>query len=172
MITAWRIIKTRLASGAFDGEGARRFGGRFNSVGVSVVYTAGSRSLAILEIMVHIGDERLLPSYSICPVEFEDALVERLDLTELPDNWRDNPAPPAVLALGDAWISSKRSAVFQVPSVIVPEENNYLINPSPSGFSATKHWYCCPDLVRQAAVQDINEASAIATVFLHCPNGS
>ena len=138
MITAWRIVKTRLASSAFDGEGARRFGGRFNSVGVPVIYTAGSRSLAILEMIVHIGDERVLPSYSLCSVRFENSIIEQLTLSELPATWQDTPSPPEALALGDAWISSKRSVVLEVPSVVVPDEKNYLINPTHPDFSQIK----------------------------------
>lgn len=129
MIKAWRIVKTRLAASAFDGEGARRFGGRFNSVGIPAVYTAGTRSLAILEMLVHIGDEQVLPSYSICLAEFEESLVERLNVKDLPANWQDDPPPPDLLALGDSWTASMKSAILQVPSVIVPNENNYLINP-------------------------------------------
>ena len=128
MIKAWRIVKTRFASSAFDGEGARKFGGRFNSVGVPVVYTAGSRSLAILEMLVHIGDGGVLSSYSLCSAEFEEGLVEILEPAKLPSNWQDNPPPSEALALGDDWISSQRSVVLQVPSAIVPDENNYLIN--------------------------------------------
>jgi RES domain-containing protein len=138
VIKAWRIVKTRFASSAFDGEGARKFGGRFNSVGVPVVYTAGSRSLAILEMLVHTGDGNVLSSYSLCSVEFEAALVEKLEPANLPANWQDDPPPPEALALGDDWVSSSRSAVLQVPSAIVPDENNYLINPNHPDFPRLK----------------------------------
>jgi len=138
VVKAWRIVKTRFASSAFDGEGARKFGGRFNSVGVPVVYTAGSRSLAILEMLVHIGDSSVLSSYSLCSADFYTDLVEILEPAKLPSNWQDHPPPPGTLALGDDWISSQRSAVLQVPSVIVPHENNYLINPNHPDFSRLK----------------------------------
>ena len=138
MVKAWRIVKTRFASSAFDGEGARKFGGRFNSVGVPVVYTAGSRSLAILEMLVHIGDENVLSSYSLCWAEFDAGLVEILEPARLPANWQEAPSPPEALALGDDWISSQRSVVLQVPSVIVPDENNYLINPNHPDFPKLK----------------------------------
>jgi RES domain-containing protein len=134
VIKAWRIVKTRFASSAFDGEGARKFGGRFNSVGVPVVYTAGSRSLAILEMLVHIGDGNVLSSYSLCSVEFEAGVVEIIEPAKLPSNWQDDPPPPEALALGDDWISSSRSVVLEVPSAIVPDENNYLINPNHPDF--------------------------------------
>lgn len=134
MIKAWRIVKTRFATDAFDGEGAREFGGRFNSVGIPVVYTAGSRSLALLEMLVHIGDEKILPSYSICLTEFDPSIVEKLEIADLPADWQDDPPPPGLLAMGDTWIASGRSAVLQVPSVIVPGENNYLINPNHADF--------------------------------------
>ena len=54
MIRAWRIVKTRYSADAFSGEGARLYGGRWNSPGVAMVYTAGSKSLATLEVLVHL----------------------------------------------------------------------------------------------------------------------
>ncbi|MDX6710688.1 MAG: hypothetical protein QOH96_1704, partial [Blastocatellia bacterium] len=76
MPTAWRIVKTRLAAQAFDGEGARLYGGRWNSVGVRMVYTAGSLSLAVLEIFVHIENTDILPTYSVCAVHFDSVVVK------------------------------------------------------------------------------------------------
>ncbi|MEO8449761.1 MAG: RES family NAD+ phosphorylase [Gemmatimonadota bacterium] len=125
----WRLVKTRHAATAFDGAGARRFGGRWNNPGVRVAYAAGSVSLAVLEVLVHLDAAALLPAYSLCPVEFEEALIERLDPTGLPRAWRDYPAPSELSALGDAWVASGRAAVLQVPSAIVPDESNYLLNP-------------------------------------------
>jgi RES domain-containing protein len=79
MIRAWRIIKTRYSADAFSGEGARLYGGRWNSSGIAMVYTAGSKSLATLELLVHVENTSVLPSFSICPVDFDDSLVGLLD---------------------------------------------------------------------------------------------
>ena len=140
MITAYRIVKSRHADSsraAFDGEGARLFGGRFNSPGTAVVYAAGSESLAILEVVVHLEDAGILPSYSLCAATFDEGVLERLDETLLPEGWRSEP-PLAAQAIGDAWVKEERSAVLEVPSAVVPRERNYLINPLHPDFYAVQ----------------------------------
>ena len=134
MVTAWRIVATRFASGAFSGEGARRDGGRWNSPGVRMVYTAGTMSLALLELLVHLNSGEPLPSFSRCSVRFDESLVATLDLKQLPKNWRHSPVPAAVQALGDQWIAAGRSLILKVPSATVEEESNYLINPEHPDF--------------------------------------
>jgi RES domain-containing protein len=135
IVTAWRIVKKRHVSNAFDGEGARVNGGRWNSVGVPAVYTAGSISLAMLEMLVH-EEPPLVSSYGVIPVKFDDALVENLKVSSLPRNWNAYPAPAAVVRIGDDWLRSRRGAVLRVPSAIVASESNYLLNPVHKGFSA------------------------------------
>ena len=134
-LKGYRLVKARHAATAFDGAGARRFGGRWNSPGVLVSYASGSVSLAILEVLVHLDAAALLSAYSLCPVEFDEPLVEWVEAAALPRGWRDYPAPPELRALGDAWAESGRSAVLQVPSAIVPDESNYLLNPVHADFS-------------------------------------
>ena len=129
------MVKERFAATAFDGEGARQFGGRWNSSGRAVVYTAATTSLALLEILVN-ADAGLLPHYLAIPVAFEDELVESLDRSLMPGSWRDHPAPYALKRLGNAWIDDGRSCVLEVPSAVVPHESNYLINPAHPAFSA------------------------------------
>ncbi len=132
-ITAWRIVQAQYLDGAeagrqaFSGEGARRYGGRWNSRGVPVAYTAGSRALALLEIVVHLGAPRLLGRYALVPVTFAPRHVETLE--EAPDGWRAHPAPRAVQEAGDAWVTAGDGPVLRVPSVVVPAEPNYLVNP-------------------------------------------
>ena len=129
-ITAWRIVKAKFAARAFDGEGARRFGGRWNNRGTALVYTAGSQALAVLEMLVHLEASELLRHYRLIPVTFDQHVVNVLDRKVLPANWRRRPLPASVRAIGDDWIASTKSVVLRVPSVIVPDENNYLINVS------------------------------------------
>jgi RES domain-containing protein len=136
MATGWRIVKSRHASTAFDGEGARLFCGRWNSPGTRMVYTSSTISLAILEILVHLQEASLLSSYSPISASFDDALVERLDRSMLPDGWRAYPAPSELQRIGDEWVRSQRSAVLEVPSVIVERESNYLLNPAHPDFSS------------------------------------
>ena len=93
------------------------------------MYLAGSESLAILEIMVHLEDYRLLAEYALFALELPRQAIMQLDTAALPGHWREDPAPIETAALGDAWLASNKSAVLAVPSVIVPRELNYLLNP-------------------------------------------
>jgi RES domain-containing protein len=136
VITAWRIVKARHAANAFDGEGARLEGGRWNSPGSPMVYTAGSAALAALEMLVHLGRAATLPSYVLIACSFDDALVTRLDRSRLPPHWRSYPALPDLQRLGDEWLKSHASAVFEVPSAVIPSEPNYLLNPRHRDFAS------------------------------------
>ncbi len=132
---AYRIVKTKRASTAFDGEGARRTGGRWNSVGVSVVYVASSVALATLDVLVHLDDAALLPAYSVIGVEFEPDFVEILPPNALPPDWNALPAPSACAVLGGDWFASNCSVVLRVPSAVVPLEWNFLLNPRHPDFA-------------------------------------
>jgi RES domain-containing protein len=130
-IASWRLVRRERAGDAFSGEGARLFGGRWNSPGTAVVYTSDTLSLAALETLVHINPQLPL-DYVAFPVEFEDALVESLE--ELPSGWKNHPPPPAAQQVGNAWAKSARSAVLAVPSVLVPVQRNFLLNPAHPDF--------------------------------------
>lgn len=128
-LTAWRIVKRRLIKAAFTGDGARRYGGRWNSKGVPLIYTAQHQSLAALEMLAHLDTSELLASYVAIPVEFDEALVARVESAALPEDWRRYPAPGILRAIGDDWALSGKSAVLRVPSVLVTSESNFLLNP-------------------------------------------
>jgi RES domain-containing protein len=98
------------------------------------VYSAGSRSLAILETLTRLESIVPLPAFVIVTVRFDPSLVERLEPGDLGANWRVQPPSPVTQVLGDAWVESGRSAVLEVPSVVVPEESNFLINPAHPDF--------------------------------------
>lgn len=134
MPTAWRLTKTRYLATAWDGEGARRTGGRWNSVGTAVVYTSGTLSLALVETLVHLPSG-VLPAYSAQPVEFDEAMLAVLTVADLPADWRADPPPASTRAVGDGWALAKGSAVLRVPSVFVPLESNYVFNPRHPDFS-------------------------------------
>ena len=138
IVTAWRICKRRHARSAFTGEGARRFGGRWNSPGTAMVYTSESQSLAALEMLVHLDSPDLLSAYVLIPVEFDESRVTRVERLDLPRNWRSELPPSSVKAIGDEWISSGVSAVLQVPSVLLPAESNFLLNPRHEKFAEVK----------------------------------
>ncbi len=128
-VRAWRIVKARHAADGFSGEGARRFGGRWNSPGVSVVYAAGTPSLAMLEMLVHLESQDLLRAYVLFEMTFEEDLITVAIPEEIPESWRESPPSPAVQQAGDRWVQRGQSAVLRVPSAIVPNEWNYLLNP-------------------------------------------
>jgi RES domain-containing protein len=129
-VTAWRIVKRKFRNVAFTGEGAHRYGGRWNSKGVAVVYVAESQSLAALEMLAHLDSAEVLRYYLAIPVSFDSRLVMDVDVSSLPKNWKGYPAPRNLRAIGDAWVSSGKHVVLRVPSVIVPSERNFLLNPS------------------------------------------
>lgn len=138
-IVAYRICKTKYATTAFDGEGAFRFGGRWNSPGTRIVYAAGSLSLATLEMLVHLEDDTLLSSYSYFVVKIPLNLILRVeDLSPLPKNWNTSPVPLAVQQIGDKWAAKLDSPVLEVPTSIVPLERNYLLNPLHPSFKEIK----------------------------------
>ena len=112
MASAWRITKTKFASSPLNAEGARLYGGRWNSPGVSVVYFAESISLAVLEVLVHVQSTRVLDSYSLVRIDFEPFMVQSIAANALPATWADFPAPRELQALGDAWVESSESALL------------------------------------------------------------
>ena len=128
-ITAWRVVHRKYARTAFDGEGARRSGGRFNSKGTPMVYTADSLALAMLEVMVHVPSYRQLYDRVAIPLQFDEGLVEVLDRADLPSDWGAAPPSRTTQVLGDAWAREQRSAVLCVPSLVVAHAHNYLLNP-------------------------------------------
>ena len=134
MITSWRIVKAKYASTAFDGEGSRRAGGRWNPRGLPIIYTAESAALAALELLVHLGRTRSLPEYVIFSCTFPESIVEVLRFEDLPSDWRSHPAPVALRQLGNAWAKDRRSAVLKVPSAVIDAESNYLLNPEHRSF--------------------------------------
>jgi RES domain-containing protein len=132
----WRIVKDKHAVTAFDGEGARRFGGRWNSLGTAMVYGSATLSLAALEILVHLevmdfGSRRVAIRVDV-PAGIPLPVVT---LDQLPLDWRDTPAPHELANWGDDWIRRGDSLLLAVPSAIVPQECNILINPRHDDFA-------------------------------------
>lgn len=134
MRTVWRITTARFARTAFNGEGARLYGGRWNPKGWELVYTAESQSLALLELMVQ--DVPLRAHYTLIPAQLPAALPEtRIDVDQLPDDWRTIGTRDVLQAKGLAWLKGGQTAVLNVPSAVVPAERNYLLNPRHPDFA-------------------------------------
>jgi RES domain-containing protein len=132
--SAWRIVQREHLAEAFTGEGARLYGGRWNSLGVSVVYAAGSISLAVLEMLVHLQGAGRLPDYRLIEAQFDESLIQVLNRARLPRGWRWFPPPTKLRQMADRWVRAARSAVLQVPSVLTGEPN-FLLNPAHPDFA-------------------------------------
>lgn len=129
-LRAYRLLAPRWVESALSGEGARKFGGRWNSVGTAMIYLAGSRALAALETLVHLTTPatRAKP-FSMIEVTLPANSIETLSVAALPKDWELSPPAQATMTLGDEWLQSQRSLVLRVPSTLVPGEPNYLLNP-------------------------------------------
>jgi RES domain-containing protein len=133
-VLLWRIATEARDYGANDlsGKGAELTGGRWNRPGKPVVYAATSISLACLETVVHLNADGLPLNRYLVQIEVTEAAWAARDMLTVdtaPKGWDALPSGKASLDAGDAWLVSGRSALMLVPSVVVPEELNVLINP-------------------------------------------
>jgi RES domain-containing protein len=132
--TVWRITKHKHARTAFSGSGARKYGGRWNSPGIAIVYTAENQSLAVLELLVNLESPDLLHKYVLISVDIDESLVTDFEQSHLRRNWRGDPPPAGLRKIGDDWVESATSAALRIPSTVVPAENNFLLNPAHPDF--------------------------------------
>lgn len=129
MIKLFRIATTEHIRD-ISGTGARIYGGRWNHIGYPVIYASGSRSLAILEFLVHVPMALAPENLSIMEINIVEAVgKETVNENQLPPNWRDYPAPEQLADIGTNWLKSKSSLLIDIPSAVVDKEMNTLINP-------------------------------------------
>ena len=102
-------------------------GGRWNSPGRRVAYLSTSRSLAVLELLVHVTRETVPANLLFIPIDVPNRLVQ--DLETPPEEWNELPWSAAARTFGDAWLSARSSLAILVPSIVIPQERNFLINP-------------------------------------------
>ncbi|MBL6456083.1 RES family NAD+ phosphorylase [Belnapia sp. T6] len=144
--TAWRIATDTpdYEADNLSGTGAKQTGGRWNEPGLPLLYASESRALACLETVVHLNAGGLPLNRYLVEITIPDALwtaAQRETPAGLPIGWDAQPAGRASIAFGTQWLRSGRSALLIVPSVIVPEEENILVNPghpASAGIGATK----------------------------------
>ena len=133
MIRAFRLSIRRFAKHAFTGEGAMRFGGRWNNRGTALVYSSATRALATLELLVHVkSSDSIIDPIVMFEIDFPEDLIEIPD--RIPARWNADPPPGTAKRFGDDWVAENRSAILKVPSAIVPSEFNYLLNPNHPDF--------------------------------------
>ena len=135
MIETWRIGTDTpdYAANDMEGVGAKMTGGRWNRKGAALVYTASTRALACLETVVHLSAGGLPLNRHLVRIEIpDDVWAKRQTLNEktAPVGWDALPAGKVSLDTGDQWLSGGTSCLLEVPSTIVPEEMNVLINPA------------------------------------------
>lgn len=124
MSVVWRLSNGRYPP--LDGEGARLAGGRWNSPGRSVVYTSESLALCLAEALVHISGA-LPVRYVRFKIYLPDNAIEVVDIASLKKGWEDDLDYSRIL--GDKWLTDRRSLALAVPSVVLPESTNLLLNP-------------------------------------------
>ena len=131
---AWRIVVESEGSTAFSGEGAWRYGGRWNSRNVRMIYASEHQSTAALEVFVHNQPFNPNEKYKAFHLEWPDTLTEVFPLTKLPVSWRTHPPSVETRQIGDRWVQQQRSAVLALPSAISPADTNFLLNPEHRDF--------------------------------------
>lgn len=134
----FRLSKSKFASD-LSGKGAEKSGGRWNSKGTALVYTSESRALCTTEIAVHTPLGNLPLDYMLISIEIPDNVhIYELSSNSLPANWKSFPNIHATQAIGDRFVADGIYPVLKVPSAVVQDEFNYLINPAhPDSHSIT-----------------------------------
>ena len=133
----WRVTRKAHGDQPLSGEGARRYGGRWNHAGSAVVYTSESLSLAVLEYLVNLPISDLPDDLVSVQIQIPESLPKNgVSVADLPDNWRAFPAIEDLKDIGTDWAREAKTAILSVPSVVIPTELNYLINPAHEG---TRH---------------------------------
>ena len=132
----YRITNAKYADD-LSGNGARLYGGRWNSEGRPAVYLASSRSLAILESLAHLVPTNTPDDYFMLTIDVPDNFIT-VDVRSLPADWNKYPEQPFLKQLGNSFLAGKEHLLLKVPSVIVPDEYNYLMNPLHSNAAKVK----------------------------------
>ncbi|MCG2418586.1 RES family NAD+ phosphorylase [Aequorivita sp. F47161] len=123
----FRISKTQYAND-LQGTGSKLFGGRWNHIDTPCIYTSESRSLAVLEYAANIAIDFIPRALSLCVFEIDDNQIYTVKETDLPGNWRNTPAPKSTKDFGTKLLQQDK-AILKIPSIIIPQEFNYVINP-------------------------------------------
>ena len=125
----YRLTLPKFTDSAFSGEGALRVGGRWTPPGRPAVYASSSIALALLETLAH-APWPTTPAHQIIPAEVPEAMrITAVKIADLPADWRNTPAPAALRTIGKDWLLAAETAILRVPSALIPQEWNYVLNP-------------------------------------------
>ena len=125
----YRLSRSAYAAD-LSGKGASLKGGRWNSAGVDMIYTADSRALAMAEVMVHFSAAMVPRDYRMVELNIPDDLpVQHTMVKDLPEDWHVFPYRTSTQAIGDEFVRANQYSLLRVPSAVVPGDFNFLLNP-------------------------------------------
>ena len=130
----YRLIKAKYADDPINPQGAKLYGGRWNSKGIPAVYASDSIALAVLEKLVHLHHHDALNYFVLCEITLQDNDIMTLAKDALPEDWRGDPPPASTMTIGDEWLSQCESLALAVPSTLVLQQFNLIINPNHPNF--------------------------------------
>jgi len=131
-MNVYRISKCKFIND-LKGTGAAAYGGRWHSKGIYVLYTSEAASLALLESVVHISNIAA-SGYCLLCLEIPDNNIKELKPDDLPEKWDENPPADLLKSIGDKFVRENKFLALKLPSVILPQESNYLLNPNHPDF--------------------------------------
>lgn len=124
---------------ALSGKGASISGGRWNSPGIEVIYTAANRSLAMAEVAVHFSIATLPEGYMMMTIQVPDTIsISEVDAKELPTDWNQFPSLKSTQSIGDRFVQEGKTCLLKVPSAVTSGDFNYLLNPMHAEFNKIK----------------------------------
>ena len=133
----FRLTKSKYKE-QLSGKGAELYGGRWNSKGYQIIYTCENRALCTTEIAVHTPLGIVPKNYFLQSIHIPTVKIQEVRLSDLPNNWKNFPHEIATQEIGSNFIESNKYLILKVPSAIVQDEFNYLINPNHKDFSKVK----------------------------------
>ena len=137
--SAWRVDNLKWIAISFNGAGAAAEGGRWNSAGVRVVYCSRHLAMAAQEKYIHLPKPvPAVMKFVKFRIDFGAVAIERLSAGALPAGWQAEPPAGDSQRIGDEWVAAARTAILAVPSALIPEEENYLLNPAHPDFARLK----------------------------------
>ncbi|MDP3940034.1 MAG: RES family NAD+ phosphorylase [Deltaproteobacteria bacterium] len=132
----WRLCRKKHSRTPLDGEGAKKYGGRWNHKGLQLVYCSSTLSLCTLEYLVHLQADLMPADLVSISIELPDSIsIKNVELKHLPRGWQKYPAPSELQDLGTKWAKSRHSLALRVPSSLIPVEYNYILNPDHAEFT-------------------------------------
>jgi len=122
-----------------SGRGAEINGGRWNGKGTAALYTSSSRALCAIEIVVHVPAGIIPKDYFMVSISIPDSeTIDTISPRDLPGNWNTNPISRSTQRIGNAFLAEQKALILTVPSAIIKDEWNYIINPMHPGFKKVK----------------------------------